>query len=141
MIKRNNNTETDNMAKASDIRDSIEIVSNGRTISIKAEQPADIKADMDTYRANGCWATPISYQNWHRTLAAILLSELESRCNVLVLKTESVSDGWMDGNHVLRAVVETPSRKLVDLRWHPGNKGFMVKETVGNSILFLNELN
>jgi hypothetical protein len=81
---------------------------------------------MDRYRRQGAWSVPVSYIEFHRDLAERALAEGASRYGFVVLGSEMVDAGWLDGMRELRALIRTRSGEYRVIQWHDGNQGFMI---------------
>jgi len=102
--------------------------------------PQRIASQMNLWR-QGFTAMPADYVRFHARIARIELQRLSSEYAITVHGDPTlVNDGWMDGMKVLQAVIETPSGKLMKLRWHDGNQGFMQKRESGAGALFPKDL-
>ena len=67
-----------------------------------------------------------NYIGWHKEMAEEELDALCEKFGLLIHSTNVESDGWLDGFKCLHAIVETPSQRLLKIRWHDGNQAFMV---------------
>ena len=67
-----------------------------------------------------------NYIGWHKEMAEEELDALREKFGLLIHSTNVESDGWLDGFKCLHAIVETPSQRLLKIRWHDGNQAFMV---------------
>ena len=103
---------------------------------VKSERkalPAHVTKNMSLWRM-GIGGMPQSYIVFHRDCARLELTRLQDKYSLRVHGDPTlVSDGWMDGMRVLQAVVETPTGKLLKLKWHDSNQGFMAKSPSGGS--------
>jgi hypothetical protein len=92
----------------------------------KQTLPAELNKLMKLWRME-LIPMPQEYIAFHKTLAENRLEAHKETFRIRVLYTEMVSDGWYDGMMGLRAVVETPSGNIKDLRYCDSNQEFMVK--------------
>ena len=67
------------------------------------------------------------FMAWHKDLAEKHLAGLIGQYGIKVHNQYMDFDGWGDGVQFLHAIVETPSGKLLKLKWHDSNQGFMVQ--------------
>ena len=107
----------------------------------KGKQPPRVKQDMDAWRAGmGSMKTYIRY---HKDIAERTLHNTARKYDLDILKTRLKGDGWMDGMHVLHAVVETPSGELVKLKWrdsHGNGSWFKQHGSGGSSRMYEEDL-
>jgi hypothetical protein len=94
-----------------------------------------IRKEMNMWRKGFC-AIPQDYLAMHEYCARESLPELEANLDGRVIFVETVSDGWMDGMKVLRAVVETSRHEFVDCRWADSNGGGWWKQANGRTQIF-----
>jgi len=71
------------------------------------------------------------FMAFHKKLAEERLEILAKSYCLRVHNTYMCFDGWGDGVQFLHAVIETPKGKLMKLKWHEGNQGFMEKYKSG----------
>lgn len=106
---------------------------------VRKSLPAHICRKIEAWR-NGFTSMPQEYIDWHRGIAEIRLEELSKKFAIRVHSTEMISDGWLDGMRTLRAIVETKSGNLLDLKYNDSNQDFMKKD-VGYSAIFEDDFN
>jgi hypothetical protein len=87
--------------------------------------PVEIEREMSLWRKG--LGDCIKFVAYHRKLAEEHLAELQDNYTIKVHNTYMDYDGAGDGVQFLHAIVETPKGKLMKLKWHDSNQGFMVK--------------
>lgn len=108
-------------------RPSVEVTKGLEPKVEKFHIPVHLDEPMRLYR-EGLAPLPREFINLHASHAYPRLEQLRERYGFRVLFSEMQDEGWGDGMLVLRAVIETKRlKRLVDLKWHPGNQDFMVK--------------
>ncbi len=92
---------------------------------VKIPLPETLKRPMAAWRA-GIADMPAGYIEFHKGLAMVEKARLEAAFGLRVHATRMVDDGWFDGMRALEMVCETRSGRLLKLKWHDTNQGFMV---------------
>lgn len=105
----------------------------------KRPLPQDISKKMNLWRQGAIWM-PKEYIEFHAERAKEELEALKEQFGIRVVETSLISDGWLDGMKVIRAIVETPSRKLLDLKYSDSGQNFMRDTGHGQVMLFDTDL-
>lgn len=109
-------------------------MSNIVSSPIREPLPETLKSAMAAYRLD-LGPMPAGYIEFHVKLAQAEKDRLIETYRVTVLAERMVDGGWFDGMREVELVVETRKGRLLKLRWHDGNQGYMVDTGHGQCAL------